>query len=74
MVTLQRPVVWSRKVWVCCFKHLSINAKRHEGKQFTVTREMLTAVARAQRWPDVVAGISARLVTVVALYLDTFYQ
>ena len=30
------------------------------GKQFTVTREMLTAVARDQRWPDVVAGISAR--------------
>ena len=30
------------------------------GKQFTVTREMLTAVARDQRWPDVVAGISVR--------------
>ena len=30
------------------------------GKQFTVTREMLTAVASDQRWPDVVAGISAR--------------
>ena len=30
------------------------------GKQFTVTREMLTAVARDQRWPDVAAGISAR--------------
>ena len=30
------------------------------GKQFTVTREMFTAVARDQRWPDVVAGISAR--------------
>ena len=30
------------------------------GKQFTVTREMLTAVARDQRWPDVVAVISAR--------------
>ena len=29
------------------------------GKQFTVTREMLTAVARDQRWPDVL-GISAR--------------
>ena len=29
-------------------------------KQFTVTRKMLTAVARDQRWPDVVAGISAR--------------
>ena len=29
------------------------------GKQFTVTREMLTAVARDQRWPDAVAGISA---------------
>ena len=30
------------------------------GKQLTVTRGMLTAVARDQRWPDVVAGISAR--------------
>ena len=30
------------------------------GKQFTGTHEMLTAVARDQRWPDVVAGISAR--------------
>ena len=29
------------------------------GKQCTVTREMLKAVARDQRWPDVVAGISA---------------
>ena len=29
-------------------------------KQFTVTRKMLTAVARDQRWSDVVAGISAR--------------
>ena len=28
------------------------------GKQFTVTHEMLTAVARDQRWPDVVTGIS----------------
>ena len=30
------------------------------GKQFTITREMLTAVARDQRWPDVVAGILVR--------------
>ena len=30
------------------------------GKQFTVTLETLTAVACDQRWPDVVAGISAR--------------
>ena len=30
------------------------------GKQFTITREMLTSVARDQRWPDVVAGMSAR--------------
>ena len=28
------------------------------GKQFTVTCEMLTAVVRDQRWPDVVARIS----------------
>ena len=31
-----------------------------KGKQFTVTSEMWTAVARDQRWRDVVAGISAR--------------
>ena len=30
------------------------------GKQFTVTREMLTAVACDRSWPDVVAGNSAR--------------
>ena len=30
------------------------------GKQFTVTREMLTGVTRDRRWPDVVAGISMR--------------
>ena len=29
------------------------------GKQFTVTHKMLTAVAHDQRWPDVVTGISA---------------
>ena len=29
------------------------------GKQFTVTCEMLTAVAHNQKWPDVVTGISA---------------
>ena len=29
------------------------------GKQFTGTHEMLTAVAHDQRWPDVVVGISA---------------
>ena len=29
------------------------------GKQFTITRKMLTAVTRDQRWPDVLAGISA---------------
>ena len=31
-----------------------------KGKQLTITCQMLTAVARDQRWPDVVAGISAR--------------
>ena len=30
------------------------------GKQFTITREMLAAVARDRKWPDVVAVISAR--------------
>ena len=29
------------------------------GKQFTVTCKMLTAVAHDQRWPDVITGISA---------------
>ena len=36
-------------------------AMTSNGKQFTVTREMLTAVARDEGWPDVGAGISARL-------------
>ena len=31
------------------------------GKQFSVTREMLTVDARDQRWADDVAGISVRL-------------
>ena len=31
-----------------------------KGKQFTVTSEVLTAVAHDKSWPDVVAGISAR--------------
>ena len=30
------------------------------GKQFFITRKMLTAVARDQRWPVVVARISVR--------------
>ena len=33
---------------------------RSNGKQFTVTREMLTDVACDHRWPNVVAGIPAR--------------
>ena len=33
--------------------------RKSKGKQFTVIREMLTAVACDQRWPDVVAEISA---------------
>ena len=37
------------------------------GKQFTVTREMLTAIAHDQRWPDVVAGISARFSKVASV-------
>ena len=42
-------------------------------EQFTVTREMLTAVARDQRWPDVVAGISAlfsKLTFALFIFLD----
>ena len=38
------------------------------GKQFTVAREMLTVVARDQRWPDVAAGISARLSKVASVF------
>ena len=30
------------------------------GKQLTVTTEMLTAVAHGQRWPDVFDGVSER--------------
>ena len=48
-ISLQMP-------WACNIaKTMTSNEK-----QFTVTREMLTAVARDQRWPDVVAGISPR--------------
>ena len=38
------------------------HCKKYDVKRetVTVTREMLTAVVRDQRWPDVVAGISAR--------------
>ena len=47
------------------------------GKQFTVTREMLTAVARDQRWPDVVARIVARFskfVFVVFCYVTNHFM
>ena len=37
------------------------------GKQFTVTREMLTAVARDRRSPDVVDGIS------VSAFIEIFF-
>ena len=41
------------------------------GKQFIVTREMLTAVARDQRWPDVVAEISASFQNVLLFCFAT---
>ena len=41
-------------------KTVSVKTMTSNEKQFTVTREMLTAVSRDQRWPEVVAGISAR--------------
>ena len=37
-------------------------------KKFTVTRKMLTAVARDRRWPDVVVGISARFLKKLLFY------
>ena len=44
-----------------CNEHCEIaKTMTSNGKKFTVTREMLTALARDQRWPDVVAGIAAR--------------
>ena len=47
-------------ILVCNFFTANIaKTMTSNGKQFTVTREMLTAVARDQRWPDVL-GISAR--------------
>ena len=49
--TVSRQMPWEGKI----AKTMTSNVK-----QFTVSREMLTAVARDQRWPDVVAGISAR--------------
>ena len=47
--TVSRQMLWVGNI----VKTMTLN-----GKQFTVTREMLTAFARDQRWPDV-AGISA---------------
>ena len=41
------------------------------GKQLTVTREMLTAVARDQRWPDVVAGLASVLFCNITNHLMT---
>ena len=49
--TVSRQMPWAGNI----AKAVTLN-----GKQFTVTREMLTAVSRDQRWPDVVAGIWAR--------------
>ena len=45
--------------WDVCFAYTLVPVPI-SGKQFTVTREMLTAVLHDQRWLDVVAGISAR--------------
>ena len=39
------------------------------GKQFTVTREILTAGACDQRWPDVVTGISAHFSKFALVFL-----
>ena len=41
------------------------------GKQLTVTHEMLTAVARDQRWPDVVAGLASVLFCNITNHLMT---
>ena len=49
--TVSRQMPWAGNI----AKTLTSN-----GKQFTEKCEMLTAVARDPRWPDVVAGISAR--------------
>ena len=49
--TVSRQILWAGNI----AKTMTSN-----GKQFPVTREMLTAFARDQRWPDVVTGISAR--------------
>ena len=49
--TVSRQMPWAGNI----SKNMTSN-----GKQFTIAREMLTAVARYQRWLDVVAGISAR--------------
>ena len=48
--TVSRQMPWASNI----SKTITSN-----GKQFTIIREMLTVVARDQRWPDVVAGISA---------------
>ena len=45
--TISRQMPWAGNI----AKTMTSNRK-----QFTVTSEMLTAVARDQRWPDVVVG------------------
>ena len=42
-----------------------------DGKQFTVILEILTAVARDQKWPDVVPGISARFIMYALIVSDS---
>ena len=49
--TVSRQMPWASNI---------AKTRTSNGKRFTVTREMLIAVARDQRWPVVVAEISAR--------------
>ena len=49
--TVSRQIPWAGNI---------AKTMMSNGKQFTITRKMLTADACDQRWPDVVAGISAR--------------
>ena len=54
-MTSNNEIVSRQMPWACNI----VKTMTSNGKQFTVTQEMLTVVAFDQRWPDVVAGSSA---------------
>ena len=54
-MTSNNEIVSRQMPWACNI----VKTMTSNGKQFTVTQEVLTVVAYDRRWPDVVAGSSA---------------